>query len=601
MPCPIRVLLGAISVLLLSPVLAIPPAPVTYTLSAPEPHTHFFHVEVRVPGVPPEGIRFTFPAWMPGGYGIREVSGNVLDFRAEDRSGAPLVVEKLDKLTWAIPRGGGDEIVLRYRIWANERGTPYAARVNEKMAHANLVRVLGYVEDRLGHPGRITFVPTGDWEIASSLEPVTGAADTFQAPDWDELADGIVLMGRWHEEGFEDGGARYRMVFSEKPDFRETDPVGDVRKIARESAAVFGETPFDRYLFLYLLEPDGGRGGIEHLYGTSMSAPRDSFSERARYRYLLSLTAHELVHAWNVKRLRPEGLGPFHYTREVYTRLLYVAEGFTSYYGPLVEARVGTASREEFLRDVAGWIVRDRDNVGVRHKSLEEFSWDTWLRSGIPFLTFRTYYVRGALVGMILDLRLRHRTGGERGLDDVMRDLWTRFARAPRGYTDTDLRAALVRAGGEGMDELLDSLVGRTGPLDVTGALALAGLEVVPEPGRAAVPFLGVRTESTGTDFPLADWIEPGSPAEQAGLQSRDRLIALDGRRLRAEGLEQALVEIGAGRTIEVAFFRDGILRRAEVTLGTAVPPALQIHEREGASEAQRRLLEGWLAPRAGR
>jgi len=388
-------------------------------------------------------------------------------------------------------------------------------------------------------------------------------------------------------------------VFSRAPDVKDRKVADDVRKIVREAAAVFGETPFDRYLFLYVLEAEGGRGGIEHLFGTSICAPLDSFEDREAYRKFLGVTAHEFVHAWNVKRMRPAGLGPFDYTKESPTHNLYVAEGFTSYYGYLVAARGGAITREEYFKILAESLVTDRGNPGILAKSLEAHSWDWWLPTDIPYLTYRTNYTRGSLVALVLDVEIRVATGGKRSLDDVMRSLYRRTGTRATGYTDAELREALVAGGAPGMDAHLNAMVQTPGTLDVVEALALLGVEVVPDPASPAVPFVGWRTSSTGKDFPALDWVEPGSPAATAGLQDRDLVVALGDRRIPAERVDKELMFLTPGKPVEVSFFRDGILRRVELIPGAVQPPKLIVRPREDASPEQKGRLEAWLGARS--
>jgi predicted metalloprotease with PDZ domain len=463
------------------------------------------------------------------------------------------------------------------------------------MAHANFSSILGYAPDRQRAPARLEIRPAPDWRVACSLKPAEGPANVYVADGFDLLADGIFVAGNWAEETFENGGARYRLVFSRKPDLKDRKLIDDVRGIVRESAAVFGETPFTSYMFLTILEPEGGRGGIEHLEGTSMAAALDLFDERDTYRRYLGLVAHEFVHAWNVKRLRPAGLGPFDLTRESFTHNLYVAEGFTTYYGGVAQARSGAITREEYFKSLAESLVTDRDNVGIREKALEDQSWDWWLDSDIPYLSFRTNYSRGSFVAMVLDLEIRAATKGKRTLDGVMRGLYARTARRETGFTDAELREALVRDGAPGMDARLDAMVGTPGPLDVAAALAHAGLEVVPDTASPAVPFFGWRSATTGKDFPAVDWVEPGSPAAKAGLQSRDLLVALGGRRLSGENLAKEAGRAGSGKVVSVSYFRDGTLRQVDVTPGPAVPPKLIVRERKDATAEQKALLAAWL------
>ena len=570
----------------------------SYRVAMPDPTSHFFNVEVRFERVAAP-LRFAFPAFTPGGWMVDEVAKNVLDLAAVDGGRKILAAVKIDKQTWEIARPGDGTVVVAYRVYANEKGTAYAARLNGTMAHGNLARILGYAPDRQKAPARLTLSPFGDWKVACSLAPADGAPDTFEAPNFDTLADGIFVAGHWTETGFDDGGAHYRLVFTRAPDVKDRKVDDDVRKIVREAAAVFGDTPFTRYMFLYLLEAEGGHGGIEHLFGTSICAPLDSFEDREAYKKFLGVTAHEFVHAWNVKRMRPAGLGPFDLTKETPTHNLYVAEGFTSYYGNLVAERGGATTREEYFKTLAEGLVADRGNAGMKVKSLEDHSWDWWIGSDIPYITYRTNYTRGSLVALVLDLEIRQMTAGKRSLDDVMRTLYRGTGARAAGYTDAELREAFVTGGAPGMDARLDAMVKAPGILDVGAVLASVGVEIVPDPESPAVPFVGWRTSSTGKDFPALDWIEPGSPAAVAGLQDRDLIVALGDRRLIAERVDKEMALLTPGKPVEVAFFRDGTLGRVTLVPGAPQPPKLIVRPRADANPEQKVRLEAWLGARS--
>lgn len=571
-------------------------ATTSYRVAMPAPDTHFFEVTVRFEQVKAP-MTFAFPAFTPGGWKIDEIAGNVLDLRAADARGATLAPVKIDKQTWTIGKPADGTVVVSYRIYANEKGTPYAARLNSDMAHANLASILGYAPERQRAPAKIEIVPFRTWKVACSLA-AAAEPSRFEAADFDALADGIFLAGAWTEVSFDEGPTHYRLVFSRKPNFKDRKVEDDVRKIVRQAAAVFGDVPFDRYLFIFLTESDGGRGGIEHLFGTSIGIPLDSFDERDIYLKFLGVTAHEFVHAWNVKRMRPAGLGPFDFTKESPTHNLYVAEGFTTYYGGLASVRGGAVTREEYFKNLAEGLVTDRENAGIRVKSLEDQSWDWWLESKIPYLTFRTNYTRGSLVALVLDLEIREATQGARSLDDAIGALYRRTGKRATGYTDAELREALARDGASGMDKRLDAMVRAPGALDVAAALARVGVEVVSDPEKPQVPLAGWRTTTTGKDFPVIDWIEPGSPAARAGLEDKDLLVAFDDRRVSAETLDRELRRIGPKTAVTVSFFRDGTLRRAGMTTGELVPAKLIVRARADATPEQKSRLEAWLAAR---
>jgi len=541
------------------------------------------------------------PLWTPGGYVVDEVAGNVLDLAASDGAGKPLASRKTDTRTWSIeaPRGGVVEV--QYRVFANERGTPYGARLNAAMGHANLVRLLGYVPDRIAAPVRVRFEPYRDWKIATSLAQDPGDAKTYVAPDYDLLADGIAIFGNWSETSFDEGGAHWRLVFSQPVDYKKFDPAKDVKALAREVAAIFGVVPFKDYLFLTLLEPETGRGGIEHRDGTSLCVAADLFDDREKYASFLGLVAHELTHAWNVKRLRPAGFTPYDYAHETPTNNLYVAEGFTSYLGPMANVRSGAVTREEFFKSLGETILRDRDNPGMLEKSLEEQSWDWWLESKIPFLTYRSNYTRGALVAWKMEREIRAATGEARGVEDVLKGLYGQIATRATGYTDAELRQAFVKWGAPGMDARLDALVKRPGALDLAPVLADYGLEMVPDPASPASVYVGWRTSGTGKDFPTIDWVAPDSPAAAAGLQDRDQIVAIDGKRLAVDRLDKDLAALTAGTAVSVSWFRDRVLMQGKVTPEASRPAKVIVRPRADASDEAKKRLEAWLAPRASK
>ena len=570
----------------------------SYRVAMPDPTSHFFNVEVRIEGVRAP-LRFAFPAFSPGGWMINEVAKNVLDLAAVDGGRKILSAVKIDKQTWDIAKPGDGTVIVSYRIYANEKGTAYAARLNATMAEANLASILGYAPEWQKAPARLTVAPFGDWKVACSLAPGRGAPETFEAPTFDVLADGFFVAGRWAELGFDDGDTRYRLVFSRAPDVKDRKVGDDVKKIVREAAAVFGDTPFDRYMFFYVLEAEGGHGGIEHLFGTSIAAPLDSFEDREAYKKFLGVTAHEFVHAWNVKRMRPAGLGPFDFTKETPTHNLYVAEGFTSYYGNLVAVRGGATTREEYFKTLAEGLVADRGNAGIKVKSLEDHSWDWWIGSDIPYISYRTNYSRGSLVALVIDLEIRQASGGKRSLDDAMHALYRSTGTRAQGYSDAELRRALAVDGAPGMDARLDAMVKAPGTLDVGAALTSVGLEVVADPASPAVPFIGWRTSSAGKDFPALDWIEPGSPAALAGLQDRDLVVALGDRRLIAERIDKDLALLTPGQPVAVSFFRDGTLGRVTLIPGAPLAPKLVVRPRADANPEQKTRLEAWLGAKA--
>jgi len=234
-------------------------------------------------------------------------------------------------------------------------------------------------------------------------------------------------------------------------------------------------------------------------------------------------------------------------------------------------------------------------------KSLEEHSWDWWLESKIPFLTFRANYTRGSLVAWRMEREIRAATGEARGVEDVMKGLYGQIATRATGYTDAELRQAFVRWGAPGMDARLDALVTRPGPLDLMPVLEDYGLEMVPDPASPAAVYFGWRTSGTGKDFPTIDWVVPGSPAAKAGLSDKDQIVAIDGRRLAVDRIDKDLAALAAGKAVKVSWFRDRVLMQADVTPEASRPGKVIVRPKADAQDRAKQRLEAWLAPKAAK
>jgi len=274
--------------------------------------------------------------------------------------------------------------------------------------------------------------PFGNWKVATGLPAVAGQPDTFRAENFDVLYDSPFLVANFRVLSFEVRGVPHRVVIDGEGNYDPERVRRDVRKIVETAAAMMGDLPYRDYTFLLMLHPTAS-GGLEHLNSTALIWRRFNFRPETSYHDFLSLVAHEYFHLWNVKRIRPDALGPFDYTAENYTRLLWVAEGVTSYYDNLLVRRAGLMSDRDYLRSLASTIRTIQNTPGRLEQSVEEASFDAWIEYYRPdentINSAVSYYDKGALVALLLDLEIRRRTSGAKSLDDVMRLLYNEFAR----------------------------------------------------------------------------------------------------------------------------------------------------------------------------
>jgi predicted metalloprotease with PDZ domain len=599
---------------------------VAYTVSMPRPHTHLFEVaaHLRYRNAPPPALDLVMPVWTPGSYLVREFGRHVQDFAAADGGGRTLAWAKADKNTWRVEPNGAREVRVRYSVYANEL-TVRTSELNDRHAFWNNANLLMYPDGALGAPATLGVEPFGDWKIATGLPAVGGAPNTFRAENFDVLYDSPFLAGNFRVLSFDVAGVPHRVVVEGEGRYDAERLRRDVQRVVEAEVAMMGDTPYRDYTFLLMLGERGG-GGLEHLNSTALTAKRFGFSTPEDWRAVHTLFAHEFFHLWNVKRIRPDVLGPFDYTRENYTRLLWVAEGLTAFYENVFTRRAGLMNDRQYLETMAREIQAMRGTPGRLEQSLEEASFDAWIKHYRPdentVNSSISYYDKGALVGLALDLEIRRRWGGARSLDDVMRSLYEEFAKRGRNYTAEDFQRAAERAAGGGLEEFFRRYVrGREEP-DYDAALAWAGLRLdtaSTAAGRpaAAEAFLGATFAGDGeqvvgrTAAPgslVVKTVPAGTPAYEQGLSAGDEIVAVDGYRAgrdasardwgRAarEFIDARVADKRPGDQLTLTVFRGDELRTFNVKLGERAAAAYRIVPVAGATEEQRRNYQSWLA-----
>src|SRR5712671_5848981 len=476
---------------------------ISFTVAMPRPYTHLFEIEMRakIPAnlqVPNESD-LVMPVWTPGSYLIREFERHVQDFAA-DVDGRPLEWTKVNKNTWRIKTGGARQWRATYHVYANELSVR-TSELNSDHAFWNNATLLMYPAGHLKAPSTLHVVPAKDWKIATGLPEVKGKPNSFHAENFDVLYDSPVEVSNFKQLDFQVRGVAHRIVIDGEGNYDPERLRRDVQKIVEAETAMFGGIPYHDYTFILHLRSNTG-GGLEHLNSTALGFKRFGFATEDGYRKFQALVAHEFFHLWNVKRIRPDALGPFDYTKENYTRLLWVAEGITDYYGQLMPRRAGLISDQTYLDQLAKRIQSFEETPGRGKMSAEESSFDSWIKLYRPdensINSQISYYDKGELLGLLLDLDIRRRTHGAKSLDDVMRYLYDEFYKKGRNYTPADMQRACELMAGASLDQFFSRYVRGRDELEPIYNEILAGAGLRLEQSGMAVG----HPEGVGVSFP---------------------------------------------------------------------------------------------------
>ncbi len=576
---------------------------ISYTVSMPQPYTHLLNVEMRVRGdsLPPQ-LNLVMPVWTPGSYLVREFGRHVQDFAATGANGRALVWRKTNKNTWRIETGGAREVRATYQVYANEL-TVRTNELNDRHAFWNNAALLMYPEGQLRAPSTLKVVPFGNWKVATGLPAVSGKDDTFRAESFDILYDSPVEVGTFRTLNFEVRDVPHRIVIDGEGNYDPERLRRDFQKIVEASVQMMGDVPYKDYTFILHLRATGG-GGLEHLNSTAIIVQRFNFRPETTYRSFLSLVAHEFFHVWNVKLIRPDVLGPFDYTQENYTRLLWVAEGVTDYYEYILLRRAGLVTDKEYLDIMARAIQNLQNRPGRRELSLEEASFDAWIKyyrqDENSVNSQVSYYDKGGIVGMLLDLEIRKRSNGAKSLDDVMRALYNEYAKQGRNYTPEDFQRASEQMAGASLDQFFSRYVRGTEELDYNAALNAVGLQLVTtgtnDPSKPAAPkaYLGANLRQD-VDRLVVTNVLAGTSAYDQGLNAFDQIVALDGARVNLQTFNARLDEKRPGDEIRLTVFRQDDLRQLTIKLGARTEGDYRIIPIKNPTPEQARLYESWL------
>jgi predicted metalloprotease with PDZ domain len=564
-------------------------ADIHYTVSLDHPEQHLFHVTVEVPNVKDQ-LTLQMAAWNAL-YEIRDFSSHVQEVVAF-ANGQPVEIKKIDKLTWQVK--GSGTITVHYTTFWDDVG-PFSTQLNSEHAFINPAMILLYVPERRAEKCTLDLgnVPS-DWKVASAsltstLQSSRALGFQFTAPSYDALADAPIEASHFEEFTIHDLTPPVHVVIH-GDNWHKREVESALRKICSYELRLMDGAPYKEYTFIYHVgnASAGGGGGMEHANSTAIFAPSDAF--------LNNVSAHEFFHLWNVKRIRPASLEPVDYTKEMYTRALWFAEGVTNTYGSYALVRTGLWNRQEFYLDLSRQISDLEVRPAEQWQSAEQSSLDAWLEKYALYnqpARSVSYYQKGQVLGVLLDILIRDRTDNQKSLDDVMRTMNADFAKEGKFYRDSlDIRLSAEKVAGGSLEEFFNKYIGGAEPLPYASILSLSGLEL--HSYESARPVLGFFVEHEPNGPVIVRGVDADSDAAKAGLHVGDEILRWNN----AEAPRRPERWLGSekpGDQLRLHVKRDDKELDIVLHIGEVREKVYQVAETAHATERAKRIREGIL------
>jgi len=567
-----------------------------FEVSFTEPQAHYAEVEMNISGINKDYVDVKMPVWAPGSYLVREFSKNVEGFKAS-AAGKPVKFEKVRKNIWRIYGAKANQLKINYRVYAFEVSVR-TSFVDASHAFLSSTGIFMYPDGHLKSPSTVKVVPYQGWsKVSTGLEPVAGQQFTYTAKDFDILFDSPIEVGNQDIFEFMASGVKHEVAMYGGGNYDKERLKVDMAKIVEQGTAIYGENPNKHYTFIVHNYERGG-GGLEHLNSTVLGASRNQYNNERGYNGFLDLVAHEYYHLWNVKRLRPVALGPFDYDNEVYTTNLWIAEGFTAYYENKLTLRAGFNDQNAFVNKLAGAVAAVENTPGAKVQSAAMASYDAWIKQYRPDENSSnnsiSYYSKGEVIGLLMDLAIANATKGAKSLDDVMKAMYLQGKTQGRGYTDAEFKAMVEKVSGISFTSFWDKYVTGTEPVDYKTYFAYAGVTVKDDNEGKSTPYLGVASRKTeGRMFITA--VSRNSAAWTSGLNVNDELLSINGVPIEA-AIERMpeLTSKKVGDVVNIKVGRDGKVVDFAVTLKANPSIRLVAKIDENATPAQKAVLKRW-------
>lgn len=562
--------------------------PVHYSISLANPEKHLVEVTIDVPrGAGNRELQL--PVWNAL-YQVRDFSQYMNWIRAES-AGKSLLLTQLNKSRWKIS-GAENGARVQYEMFSDIPG-PYGAELNSQHAFFNLAEILCYIEEERGDPVEVEFrnLPAG-WKTATPLQP---QGIGFSAASYDQLVDSPVEIGSFNEKDFDATCGKYRVIVDANDAQAVFDKIiSPIQRIVSTEAAWMHDCPFQNYMFIYHFAEPAGGGGMEHSYGTAITLPRQDLD--TGFDQFISITAHEFFHLWNVKRIRPQSLDPVDYTKENYTPALWFSEGVDSTVAEYVLLRAGLLDEQHYLNHLGQEITELQTRPAHLRQSAEQSSLDAWLEK-YPYYNLPTrsisYYNKGELLGVLVDLKMRDSTDDRTSLEDLFHWLNERYAKQGKFFQDSEsIRQAVETLSNSDFREFFQKYVSGVEELPWDSSFSRVGLRVTTDEVMFADP--GFQATRAFDQSPTVVQVEPSSAADRAGLKAGDVIVEINGQHA-GRDFERRIAGLGPGAMLRVTIVRSGVKQDLQWSLGSSKQKVFRLQDVPGITAKQKSRRATWL------
>jgi predicted metalloprotease with PDZ domain len=554
---------------------------IEYTLTARNPLSHLYNVEMEIGGIRTTSVDVAMPAWSPGVYSIRDFAGNVQQFEVVTRQNQPLQSRQIDKQTWRITKSAGDDLVVRYRV--------YSSAFTDELADITPAAVFMYVAGQAQQPLSVRYDVPGDWKIESALEK---QRDHYIAPDYDTLVSSPVFIGKLKVLEFKSGNIPYKVVFSNsRTQMTDLQIEADLNDLADAAAVTFGSVPFKHYTFFVKVQPTSGASSVGYMNSARVFIGENDFVAQNSYSAFLSVAAQAFTKAWYTRAARPRSMTPFDLSREAYSRNLWFTEGVSAYTADLLLLRSKILTSTEYFQKASAEVDALQHQAGRLLNSVEQASWNAWTRSENSINATVSYILKGKVAGLLLDAQIRGRTSGAKGLEDVVRHLLSNPS--DNGLEDNALEPAIQRATGVDVREFFDSVVRDKAEIDYKRYLEPLGIAFNIQKSPASI-FLGIEFERVDGNLARIRRVLPGSPAEAARLDGGDVIFAMDSERVTYDTMVSRIHSKALGKPVSLSVMRGDRLLALTITPGLTETEIWNLSEASTITPDQLRLRNAW-------
>ncbi|MGP6220209.1 M61 family metallopeptidase [Caldiplasma sukawensis] len=561
----------------------------SYFIEMRDCNSGFYEIAMNIENIEEDSVIVTMPAWTPGSYLIRDFARNVRMLRARSLENEPIDIVRKDKSSWRILNGQAKSFIITYEVYAGELSVR-TSHLDGRHGFVLGSSVFLYLEGYKDQSVELTVKPPQGWHISTGLEKI--GENRFRATNYDVLVDCPMEIGTHKSFMFTVDGKEHEVAIFGEGIYDENIIIRDMKKIVEAARNIFGGFPYKRYVFLITIIDQEGGGGLEHMNSCAININRFYLTEEENYKKFLLIVAHEFFHLWNVKRIRPSELGPFNYKEETYTTLLWFSEGVTDYYAKLICLRAGLIDEKQYYELIADDIMQYSIMPGTKYESAADSSFDAWIKLYKPspnnINSYVSYYLKGQILGLLINIRIGEFTKGTKCLDDVMRGLMDKFNRDGKGIGEKELLQILNDVSGMDFSPFFQRFVRGTEKIDFQKELKRIGLEL------KEIYRKDGKEEKNGTMglFLRGEKVESvieGYPAQKAGISPGDEIVAVNNYRFTShfrkpfiKSYSQLEVdrfpEFKPGDEVNVKYFRNSILYDTTVILAEQFPEKIDIY-----------------------